>query len=311
MGHDQRFKEFLHAFLQEFLKLFYPHVEKRLEFGDFEFLDTEVFTELHDGSRREADVVAKLRGRDGDPELVLIHIEVQARMEPGMPERMFEYYSLLRSRYKLPIFPIAVYLSRGQQGFATEVYREKLYGTDIFKFQYESVRLARLDAEEYLDKGGPVGAALAALMNRSARSRSRSLESLRLSMLRRVVESTLDETHQVLLADLVETYFPLSEKQRESYKRLVSREENRKVQDVELTWAEKLEQKGLEKGREEGREEGLLTGKRETLLRQFSAKFGAVAETTTARVEAIDSVDELDALLERVLTATSLDDMKL
>ena len=61
MGHDQRFKEFLHAFLQDFLKLFYPHVEKRLDFGALEFLDTEVFTHLYDGSRREADVVAKLR----------------------------------------------------------------------------------------------------------------------------------------------------------------------------------------------------------------------------------------------------------
>ena len=319
MGHDQRFKKFLHAFLPEFMKLFYPHVEKRLELGEFEFLDTEVFTELHDGSRREADVVAKLTSRDGEPELVLIHIEVQARMEADVPERMFEYYSLLRARYRLPIFPIAVYLSRGKEGFATEVYREKLFGTDILKFQYESVRLAHLDAEEYVDKGGPVGAALAALMNRSARSPSRSLESLRVSMMWKVVESALDETSQGLLIDLIQTYFPLSEKQQERYDRLVARKENRKVQEVELTWAEKLEQKGLEKGleegrekgREEGREEGLLTGKRETLLRLFSAKFGAVSKATTARVEAIDSVDELDALLERVLTATSPEDMKL
>ena len=54
MGHDQRFKEFLHAFLRDFLKLFYPHVEKRLDFENIEFLDTKVFTELHEeaGARR-------------------------------------------------------------------------------------------------------------------------------------------------------------------------------------------------------------------------------------------------------------------
>ena len=27
MGHDQRFKEFLHAFLRDFLRLFFPDVE--------------------------------------------------------------------------------------------------------------------------------------------------------------------------------------------------------------------------------------------------------------------------------------------
>ena len=54
------------------------------------------------------------RDHDGRPELVLIHIEVQARTELGVNERMFEYYSLLRSRHRLPIFPIVVYLSRGR-----------------------------------------------------------------------------------------------------------------------------------------------------------------------------------------------------
>ena len=73
MGHDQRFKEFLHAFLRDFLKLFYPRVERRLDFENIEFLDTEVFTELHDGSRRQADVVARLHTGDGKPELVLCH----------------------------------------------------------------------------------------------------------------------------------------------------------------------------------------------------------------------------------------------
>ena len=319
MGHDQRFKEFLRAFLQDFLKLFYPHVEERLDFGELEFLDTEVFTHLHDGSRREADVVAKLRTRDGQPELVLIHVEVQARTEPDVNERMFEYYSLLRSRYKLPIFPIVVYLSRGKKGFEVEEYRDSLFGTEILLFRYESIRLARLSAEEYLDTGGPVAAGLAALMNRSARSRRRTLEALRLSMLWEVVESALDEARQFLLFDLIETYFPLTDKQRARYQRLVSRKENWKMQEVELSWAEKLEQKGLEKGREQGREEGreqgreegLLAGKRETLTRLMTAKFGALPDAETADIEAIESLGELDALLERVLTATSRDEMKL
>ena len=308
MGHDQRFKELLHAFLQDFLKLFYPRVEKRLDFHNIEFLDSEVFTELRDGSRREADVVAKLRTRDGKPELVLIHVEVQLRTEPDVNERMFEYYSLLRARYKLPIFPIVVYLRRGKKGLAIEEYREKLFEMEILRFRYESVRLARLDAEEYLERGGPVGAALAALMDRS---RSRSLESLRVSMLWKVVESALDEARQLLLLDLIETYFPLSGKLLESYQRLVSRKEHRKVQDVESTWAEKLKEKGREEGREQGREAGLIEGKREALLSQLAAKFGPLPEGATTRVEAIESLDELGSLLVRVLTATSLADMKL
>jgi len=55
------------------------------------------------------------------------------------------------------------------------------------------------------------------------------------------------------------------------------------VQEVELTWADRL----LEKGREEGREAGVIEGKRKTLLRQLSAKFGAIPEGVRARTEAM------------------------
>ena len=141
--------------------------------------------------------------------------------------------------------------------------------------------------------------------------RHRDLASLRVSMLSRVVESGLDEARQLLLIDLIETYFPLSAEQMESYQRLVSRKEHRKVQDVELTWAEKLMEKGRAEGREEGRETGLIDGKREALLSLLTAKFGPLAERVTKRVESIDSLDTLNAMLHRVLTATSLEDMEL
>ncbi|TDI44015.1 MAG: hypothetical protein E2P02_10320 [Acidobacteria bacterium] len=130
-------------------------------------------------------------------------------------------------------------------------------------------------------------------------------------MLWKIVESALDETKQLLLIDLIQTYFTLTDEQMERYQRLASRKENRKVQDVDLTWSEKLEQKGLEKGFEKGREEGLVTGKREAVLRLLTAKFGALPQSTRKHIGRIDSADELDGYLDRVLVASSLDDMKL
>ena len=75
------------------------------------------------------------------------------------------------------------------------------------------------------------------------------------------------------------------------------------MQDLELTWADKLLR--------EGEEKGVLNGKRETLLRLLAQKFGALPEGVTARVEAYESVGELDACLERILTATTLEQIGL
>ncbi len=300
VSHDQRFKEFLREFFQDFLKLFYPDVEARLQFQDIEFPETEMFIDFPDGERREADVVAKLETFDGSPELVLIHVEVQLGPEREFEARMFEYYALLWSRYKIPIFPIVLYLHGGDAGTSQEEYRVRLFGRDILRFRYESVRLERLNAEEYLRQGGPVGAALAALMDRSS---SGDIERLRASMMQQVVTSELDEARQFLLVNIIETYFKLSNAQIERYRRLIARKEYRKVQDVDQTWMDKLLR--------EGEEKGVLNGKRETLLRLLTQKFGPLPEGATARVEAYESVDELDACLERILMASSLEAMGL
>jgi hypothetical protein len=70
------------------------------------------------------------------------------------------------------------------------------------------------------------------------------------------------------------------------------------VQEVELTWADKLMEKGV------------IEGKRETLLRLLSAKFGALPKEVTARTGAMSNA-ELDSVLDRLLTATTLDELGL
>ena len=81
MGHDQLFKLFFHEFLQDFLELFYPDAAARLDFTTLEFLDKELFTDFPEGSVREADVVARVETHEGIPELILVHVEIQARPE--------------------------------------------------------------------------------------------------------------------------------------------------------------------------------------------------------------------------------------
>lgn len=87
--------------------------------------------------------------------------------------------------------------------------------------------------------------------------------------------------------------------------KLLSRKEFQAVQDVEMTWADKM----MEKGREEGRRSGLVEGKRDVLLRQLAAKFGPLPTETTTHLRALDSADELDRLLDRLLTASTLEDL--
>ena len=73
---------------------------------------------------------------------------------------------------------------------------------------------------------------------------------------------------------------------------------------------EGLEQ-GLEEGIEKGIEKGIVQGKRETLERLLTARFGPLPEQVQGRVDALSSPEELDPYLDRVLTAATLEDIGL
>jgi len=59
------------------------------------------------------------------------------------------------------------------------------------------------------------------------------------------------------------------------------------------------------------RAEGVLASRRETLLTLLSEKFGSVPETTSQRVQSIESKEELDRLLSQLIHANSLTEMGL
>ena len=269
---------------------------------------------------RTADVVAELRTSDGVDKLVLVHIEVELNWGSDFGERMYEYYTLLRQRYRKPIIPIAVFLHGGGDGLVEETYDEASLGRRRVRFWYESLSLAHLDAEEYVGKGNPVAAALAALMNRR---KSREPLTLRALMLQAVFASELDDAGKFLLRIIIETYFELGANQAERFGQVFSKKEFGEVKEMEVMWGDRMKakwakegleegrEKGLEEGREKGLIEGLIEGKRETLLRQLAKKFGALSEDVTAHVRALESVDEIDGYLDRVLTATSLEAMEL
>lgn len=85
MPHDQLFKELLQAFFREFMELFFADVAARLDFSQVTFLDKETFTDVPQGDQREADLVAQVYTLDGEPEIILTHIEVEARRKSSFP----------------------------------------------------------------------------------------------------------------------------------------------------------------------------------------------------------------------------------
>ena len=82
MDHDRLFKELLTTFFAEFLQLFFPELAAYLDPDSVEFVDKELFTDVTQGDRHEADLVVRARFR-GQGLCFLIHVENHNWIQPG------------------------------------------------------------------------------------------------------------------------------------------------------------------------------------------------------------------------------------
>lgn len=65
----------------------------------------------------------------------------------------------------------------------------------------------------------------------------------------------------------------------------------------------------IEEGKELGLHQGIIQTKQEDVLRLLRAKFGTLPLTVVEKIEALRDVNRLDTLLEKVLTASSIEEM--
>lgn len=292
---DRLFKEFLRRFLADFLKVFFPTEAARLNFATLSFLDKELVINLPDQELRITDVVAEVQTWEGEPETIIVHVEVEGRNKRTLPQRMSEYYALLRVLRRKPVLPIAFVLLWKAGGLAWKEYKEELFGQKLLRFRYGVVGVRDLISEKYLAQNNPVAAALTVLMEPEHETRA----AIKLSALQTVPHSNLGEGDKLFLMELMNTYAPtagLSEPREEIMQNLAT---------VEMTWGERLRAEG----RAEGEAQGELNGKRKMLLHLLTLMFGPLPEAFVERVTAIADDAGLDALSRQMLRVKKLDEI--
>jgi hypothetical protein len=305
--HDQHFKQLLQTCFGDLVRIVAPRVAPKLRLDRPTFLESELFTDVPDGEHRRLDLVAQVPSSRGDPELVLVHVEVEAQARRRMGLRLFEYAMQLWLRHRRPIVPIVVYLRGGKPDVTRQTERIKVFGRILMTFRYLAFGLSPSQAADYLKRPEPLAWALAALM----RHRGLSPAQHRLACLRPTAAAKIDDARKFLLLNFVETYVSLDDSEQEEYETLLRDERNREVAIMaELTLttnADSLAHKHYVEGLEKGREHG----QRELLLHLLTRRFGPLPEAARQRVQALTSSEELSRLAERVLDARSLDDLGL
>jgi len=123
----------------------------------------------------------------------------------------------------------------------------------------------------------------------------------------------LNPAQQYLLVNCVGTYVQLDRDQEEELMTTLEEQGRRdilEIYDSGITWADRKREQALAQARAEGLEQG-LTELRNMILRLMKVRFGEVPPIVRNKVQALDSPEDFADLGERILTATSIDELDL
>lgn len=206
IDHDAVFKQLLDEFFVEFLDLFCPEALALIDPAQISFLDKELFADLVDPDRREADIIARV-GIAGREAFFIIHLEHQAQEDKALDRRMFRYFTRLYERYDVPIYPIALCSYPSPRRAVADRHVVTIADLPVLAFQYRTVQLNRLDWRAYLRNDNPLAAALMARM-RIAPSDQMQVKAACLS---RILGMPLSPRRRRLLAAFVGVYLRLGD----------------------------------------------------------------------------------------------------
>ncbi|MBN9417257.1 MAG: Rpn family recombination-promoting nuclease/putative transposase [Candidatus Eremiobacteraeota bacterium] len=316
MDHDRLFKELLRTFFIEFLELFFSTLAKRIDRAHPPvFLDKEDFGQDPSVSRREMDMVVRLRLHDGDAHF-LVHLEHEAQKRGDLPGRMFRYFSRIWDRHQLPIYPIAL-LSFGGLKAQPQRFSLQFHDLAMLDFRYRTVQLSRMDWRSFLNSANPVASALMARMQ--IREQDRPI--VKLQCLRLLATLRLDERKCNLIAHFVYSYLRLNADEMRIYQRnleIMPQRERQAIMQFTNEWKEEGRLEGRLEGRVEGRLEGRVEGRvegrseelRDGLSLLLHRLYGERAAGLISRL-ATSNLDALRHLQQQLIAGADLEQLTL
>jgi hypothetical protein len=314
IDHDRLFKELLTTFFVEFVEAFLPDVFAYLEPESIVFLDKEIFMDITEGKRYESDIVvqAKFQGRDA---FFLLIVENQSTPQSEFPDRMFNYVGRFWEKFRLPIYPVALFSYDQPLKLAPNTFSMEFPGFWVIRFQFRAIQLNQLSWKDYAKKRNPAATALMVKMQIPEDERVK----VRLECLRLIVTLKLDPARSQLIAGFVRTYLQMTRLELVELQRevgLLPREELNTMMTLTNEWIEIGEEKGIEKGRTEGIAKGIVEGieqgmergraaeARSLILRWGVKRLGAPDPAVEAALEASD-LARLEVLADRLPEAES------
>ena len=249
--------------------------------------------------RRLADKLVRVYTRDGEPLMILTHIEVQGTYEPDFAERMYVYNYRIYDKFRFPVVSLAVLTDEGPR------WRPAYFGYKRWGFRLEmEFPMAKLldynDIASLENNSNPfaivVMAHLKVLETRHA-PHERFEWKWRLTMA--LYERGYKKQDVIQLFQFIDWIMTLPDELKKSFsQRIITYEEERKMKFINC-----VEEHYMEKGMEKG----MLADAREMVVEVISARFSQIPEKIAKAISTIKDRNILKELHKKAVLTLSLE----
>jgi len=297
IDHDAIFKELLSTFFLDFLELFAPEVLKYSEPTEFSLEPTEtvreVFSPIGQGKKKIADVVARLSFRDQEA-CFLVHVESQssAYSQEDFRWRIFHYFARLHEKYRLPVYPIALFTFNEPFQEQENRYVVSFPDRQVLDFSFVSIQLNRLNWRDFLERENPVASALMAKMRIEPSERAQ----VKAECLRLLATLKLNSQKMELISGFIGTYLRLSEEEEEQFQQVVESmelETRERVMEFSTIFRTDWEERGIRQGQQNG------------IFRVLEARFEEFEEISPEFEKLIRKIEDIEALGNLIVQAAT------
>ena len=273
-----------------------PHHYVDLIFGDFKgdiaLLDKEL-----PSIKRESDCLIKIRDTTKHIEFIL-HLEFQSSHDAHMPYRMLSYYTRILDKYKLPIYPVVIYLYQDRPRLdIPDSYVNSIYDEKILLFKYKVLKAWEIDPNRIIDSNlyglFPI---LPLVKHRKIDDKESLTECFDLVQSIDIKDKSLKADIYSCTGILAGLRYP---------KELI-----KGIMKVEILEKSEIYQsilnKGIEKGMEKGREEGM----EESIIRILSKRFGNISPGLADIIHHAKNESQLHKLIDLALSSNNLSEFE-
>lgn len=293
--HDRLFKELITLLFIEFLELFAPHVAAQIDPDSIEFVDKEIFAPFLQSQEYEVDILVKCKIA-GEQRFVIIHIENQAKKQGGFGGRMFDYFVVVRAKFGLRIYPIALLSYDKPKNVDSNLYTETEFGMEVVRYQFQTIQLNRLKWQDYIGNGNPVAVALMTKMNVASQDRA----TVRKEFYTLFTTGKLNNRQLGIIDEFMQSYLKLTKQELKQIEKETVPTMPTQAQPQYRTFLYDWEEEAFERGEHDGAVS--------LILRQAEKRLGTLSDALRQRITALptDKVEEMGLALFDFETQTEL-----